>query len=270
MLYVDNQKHPVIVGALQRVLVLEPHAASMRMIIDLLKNLGARAVMTAANSSRALSIAASEDPQMIFTEYAGEDVDGLEFARAVRRSDMACRRAPIIMISAEATAQSIIGARNAGVHEFLRKPYTMKDLSRRIEAVATRPRDWVEAVRYIGPDRRRFNSGDYSGPMKRKSDAKATPQATRVDQALRILKSAIGAIESDPKQALRAMQAQAVDLTKAAVAMHDSAMASGAAALQHRLQEAVASGALDRPAIEAAAKPLWRYMSPDSEKSQVA
>ena len=69
-------------------------------------------------------------------------------------------------------------------------------------------RDWVEAVRYIGPDRRRFNSGDYAGPRKRKSDATITDSA-RVEQALRIMRAALHAIDTDPHQAMRSMLAQA-------------------------------------------------------------
>src|SRR5208283_5007257 len=123
-----------------------------------------------------------------------------------------CRRAPVIMFSAEATAAAIIGARDAGVHEFLRKPFTIKDLMRRLEAVAMRPRDWVEGIGYVGPDRRRFNSGDYSGPLKRRVDHAVTPDEARLVQALKILKAATAAIESDPRQALRSMLAQAEDL----------------------------------------------------------
>jgi hypothetical protein len=48
-------------------------------------------------------------------------------------------------------AGAILAARDAGVHEFLRKPYSMKDLVRRLEAVTLRDRDWVEGVGYIGP-----------------------------------------------------------------------------------------------------------------------
>ena len=80
------------------------------------------------------------------------------------------------------------------MHEFLRKPFTIKDLLRRLEAVTLRQRDWVEAVGYVGPDRRRFNSGDYSGALKRRSDAQATPDSERMAQALKILRSAIAAV----------------------------------------------------------------------------
>src|SRR5690606_2302087 len=98
------------------------------------------------------------------------------------------------------------GARDAGIHEFMVKPFTAGDLLRRVANVTLKPRDWIEAVNYVGPDRRRFNSGEYKGPQKRKADlARAVdPVAARPDQAVRILRSALAQFDVDPTQALRA------------------------------------------------------------------
>jgi CheY-like chemotaxis protein len=252
---------------LERVLVIDPQPSATRLLTELLKDLGARYVMVESTSGRAMQVCRSEDPQLVFTEFAGPGLDGLEFVRQMRKSELACRQAPVIMVTGEATAAAILGARDAGVHEFLRKPFTIKDLTRRVEAVTLKSRDWVEAVRYIGPDRRRFNSGDYKGPRKRKSDTAALPDTARIEQAMRILKSAITAIESDPRQALRAMQAQAVDLTKAAVSVGDTTLATSAAGLQYCLQECAASGQMNRPKIEQACIALWPYLPKDSEKA---
>jgi hypothetical protein len=120
----------------------------------------------------------------------------------------------MIMVSSEATAALILGARDAGVHEFLRRPYTTGDVLKRLEAVAGRPRDWVEAIEYIGPDRRRFNSADYSGPRKRRSDG--PPKMQRINQALRIVAAAAAAVDTDPVQATRALATQARILSEAA------------------------------------------------------
>jgi CheY-like chemotaxis protein len=155
---------------LQRVLIVDPNAASARLLADLAKEMGAREIHFAPTQPRALALVRDLDPQMIFTEFSGPELDGVEFTRSVRRSSFAARKCPIIMVTAEATAASIIGARNAGVHEFLRKPYTAGDLFRRMENVITKPRDWIEAQMYVGPDRRRFNSGEFAGTRKRRAD----------------------------------------------------------------------------------------------------
>ena len=155
----------------QRVLIVDPNMASARLLADLMKEMGTRQAFFAGNMARAIGMVGDTDPQIIFTEFAGADFDGLEFTRTVRRSNMLARRNPIVMITAEATAASIIGARNAGVHEYLRKPFTAGDLFRRVENVLIKPRDWIEAQMYVGPDRRRFNAGEFAGAKKRKADA---------------------------------------------------------------------------------------------------
>jgi DNA-binding response OmpR family regulator len=263
VIYADGRATKRFAGRLDRVLVVDPQPAATRLVHELLKDLGARAIIGEANPARALVIARKEEPQIVICEYTGPDFNGPEFVRALRRSDMACRQVPVIMVTSEATAASITAARDAGVHEFLKKPFTIKDLTRRIEAVTLKTRDWVEAVRYIGPDRRRFNSGDYAGPRKRKSDAQ-TSDSARVEQALRIMRSALQAIDSDPHQAMRSMLAQAGDLTRAGVALGDTALTTAAAGLQACLNEVAETGRFNRPRIEAACLPLWVFLPPDA------
>lgn len=224
---------------LQRVLVIDPHPASARLLADLMRTLVGSQVWIAPSGRKALAMIHELDAQIIFIELSGHDTDGVEFTRRLRRSDAACRQAPVVVMTAEATVQAIRAARDVGVHEFMRKPFTTKDLLRRLEAVTLRPRDWIEAVEYIGPDRRRFNSGDYKGPLKRKSDKRQTPDAARISQALKILKSAVGAVATDPTQALRAMLAQGVDLQKAALAVNDLKLATATADLQRYLTAVV-------------------------------
>jgi CheY-like chemotaxis protein len=139
------------------------------------------------------------------------------------------------MVTADATARTILGARDSGVHEFLRKPFTSADLFKRIENVALKPREWVEAVGYIGPDRRRFNSGEFTGPRKRQADRPVTGEAAQVankDQAMRILGSALDQFDSDPMQAVRAIREQAETLKALAMKASDSRLAVAVGALE--------------------------------------
>ncbi|MFN3521808.1 MAG: two-component system response regulator [Phenylobacterium sp.] len=256
---------------LQRVLVIDPHPASARLLADLMRTMIGSQVWIAPSGRKALTMIHEVDAQIIFVEMSGHDTDGIEFTRRLRRSDAVCRQAPVVMMTAEATAQAIRAARDVGVHEFMRKPFTTKDLMRRLEAVTLRPRDWIEAVEYIGPDRRRFNSGDYKGPLKRKSDARQTPDAARISQALKILKSAVAAVASDPTQALRAMLAQAADLQKAALAVNDLKLATATADLQRYLTAVVDKSAPFT--VEEAGKriaPLLVFLPADAQAKPAA
>jgi DNA-binding response OmpR family regulator len=255
---------------LQRVLLLEGSTAGARLLSELLKSIGARHVYVEATDAGALGACKNFEPQVIFSELTAKNLDGLNFVRTLRRSNLSCRQAPVIVVTAEATAAAIVASRNAGVHEFLRKPFTMKDLTRRLEAVIVRSRDWIEAINYIGPDRRRFNSGDYQGPRKRQTDHPAMADAARLRQALAILQSAIKAIESDPAQALRSMQAQAGELQRVAVAVGDLKMTAAIAVLRRCLSAAAQSGVLSRSDVEASSASLWAFSPPEDDAVDAA
>jgi DNA-binding response OmpR family regulator len=247
---------------MQRVLMVDPQPAAVRLLSDLLRDVARCQVWSAPTPDRGLSLAKSVAPQIVFVEQSAQ-LDGIGFIRALRRSTFSSRQAPIIMITTEATASTIIGARDAGAHEFLRKPYTIKDLVRRLEAVTLRPRDWIEAVGYIGPDRRRFNSGDYSGPLKRRSDIAETPDTARLSQALKILKAAAAALDVDPTQAMRAMRAQADECQRCALSLTNTRLAAAAGELQRVLRDAEPT-TLDRKRLEACIDSLWVFMPSES------
>ncbi len=63
-------------------------------------------------------------------------------------------------------------ARDAGVTEFLVKPFTAHDLARRIAHVINKPRDFIETQDFFGPDRRRRQADEsgYTGVKRRDED----------------------------------------------------------------------------------------------------
>jgi DNA-binding response OmpR family regulator len=226
-----------------RILVIDPNLGSAKVLANMLRSLSPSAeVYGARDAEKAMLLAGEVDPQLVFVEAAGPGLDGMAFTRAYRRSDMACREAPIIMVFAEVKAAQILAARDVGVHEFLRRPVSLGDLERRLEAVSGRPRDWIEGVNYVGPDRRRFNSAEYKGPNKRRTDGTKTGQ--RINQALRIVQSASRQVDADPVQAARALSTQARILIELSTGQ-DALRRLGAAALamQAYLQTAARQGA---------------------------
>jgi len=248
-----------VAAKVQRVMVVDPNPSTARLLSEHLRPLGGVEIFSAPTAEKGYLMARATDPQLIFVEHASAGVDGLAFTRKLRRSDLACREAPVVMCTAEATAEAIFGARDAGVHEFMRKPFNLKDLERRLEAVTLKPRDWVEAVAYVGPDRRRFNSADYKGPLKRRADASDTP-AARLSQALRIVKSAAQALDSDPAQARRALAAQALELRRVGEAVKEPRLINAADALAQCMQSDM-SGADARDTLVKRIDSLMGFMT---------
>jgi two-component system, response regulator PdtaR len=256
---------------LQRVMIVDAQSASARLIGELMRDIARSQIWVAETREKAMRLASSCDPHIIFVELGPQPLDGVAFTRELRRSHLACRYAPVIMVTGQATAAGILAARDGGVHEFLRRPFTMKDLLRRLEAVTLRQRDWVEAVSYVGPDRRRFNSGDYSGALKRRSDTRATPDSERLAQALKILRSAINAVGSDPSQAMRSMQAQVIDLRKCGMSVADLKLTTAAIDFGRYLDEIERKGTpYDQEQLTFKAASLLAYMPKDAEANAFA
>jgi hypothetical protein len=211
-----------------------------------MKSLGSREVVHETDELRAMDSIREIEPGLVFTERAGPRLDGEAFTRKLRRSNLASRRAPVIMVTAEATASSIKGARDCGVHEFLRKPFTSGGPVPPGRERGLKPRDWIEGVAYVGPDRRRFNSGEYAGPQKRKQDKPASGAAAALavkDQAMRILAAALAQFDSDPTQAVRAARQQAETLKALAIKTSDAKLAIAAAGLEALLAAGMPSKA---------------------------
>jgi hypothetical protein len=133
---------------------------------------------------------------------------------------------------------------------------------RRLDAVARRRRDWIEGVDYVGPDRRRFNSGNNAGPLRRRVDHARTPDEARILQALRNLRAALAALDRDPRQALRSMQAQVEQLSCIARARSDVVFRGAVGALAENITRRDV-GALDRREIERLAAPLLAFLPED-------
>jgi DNA-binding response OmpR family regulator len=225
-----------------RILIVDPNMATARLLANLLRSLRPSAQVYGARDPKVAMLLAGEvEPELVFVEAADPSLDGVAFTRALRRSDLGARETPVIMVFAEAKAAQILAARDCGVHEFLRRPITLGDLERRLAAVSGRPRDWIEGVNYVGPDRRRFNSADYLGPNKRRSDR--TKKANKITQALRIIQSASRQIEAEPVQAARALNTQARILMELAAGQAPlRRLGAAAAALQAYLQIAAQRG----------------------------
>lgn len=147
-----------IAPLLERVLIVDPQHHPAQFLAGGLTAFGAASVTIEVNPENAAHVAQTIEPTLLFVE-ALEDADPFAFVRTIRRSQLVCRQVPIIVLTTLATASASALAKNAGAHEFIRKPFARRDLSRRLDLLARKPRPWVEKAAYAGPDRRFFNSG---------------------------------------------------------------------------------------------------------------
>lgn len=152
-------------------LVADPSSHMTTLVAVMLRSIGIRQVDAAvdlANTAAALS-RRSYGLVLIDDQLGGDAVADL--VRTIRH-DAAHpnRETPIIMMAAAPGAHTIARARDAGVTEFLRKPFSAEHIALRLGALRQAPRPFVEAGDFAGPDRRRRRDVSKT-PRRRAGDA---------------------------------------------------------------------------------------------------
>lgn len=150
------------------VLLVEDNAFMRSIFINVLRALGVERLTIAENGEQAIHImspAAGNQAtpligmsgiDIVVCDYFMPTVDGGMFLRWLRRSDKSPDRfLPVIMASAAADRDVLFTARDAGVDEFLAKPFSAEKLAQRFVAVVENPRPYVYCATYFGPNRRR-------------------------------------------------------------------------------------------------------------------
>lgn len=137
----------------------------------ILQSAGIRKIREVPDGAAALEALRDHPVDLAIVDFNMMPLDGVEFTRMVRNSpDSANPYLPIIMMTGHSEKHRVVEARDAGVTEFVVKPITAKAVFDRIQAVIVRPRPFIKAATYFGPDRRRQTSPRYAGPFRRKDD----------------------------------------------------------------------------------------------------
>jgi CheY-like chemotaxis protein len=159
-----------------RVLIVEDKDHMRALLRRLLGHIGVRVMLEAPDGAAALEVLRNNECDLILSDLSMAPMDGLEFAKRVRSAKGGTTNpsVPIIMISGFTERAKVEAARDAGVSEVLVKPVTPQNLISRMTEVLERPRAFVRAETYSGPDRRRRQSGNYAGPGRRADDPPGT------------------------------------------------------------------------------------------------
>lgn len=148
------------------ILVVEDNGYMKMLLASLLKDIGFGRVETASDGTEAIEFlkliktnpirAGIQTLDMIVSNWQMAPMDGLELLRWVRRNKQSPDRfVPFMLVTAFADLPKLKQARDAGVTEFMVKPYSVATLCDRVLAVVERPRQYVSTSKFFGPDRRR-------------------------------------------------------------------------------------------------------------------
>lgn len=167
------------------VLVVDDNPAMRRLLRGMLLSFGFGSVVEAADGRDALTLLREHHIDIVITDWVMEPIDGIRLVRTVRASRVARIRAkPIIILTAHTETYRVMAARNAGATEFLAKPISPGTLFERLLAVVERPRQFVIAGQFVGPDRRRQTLAEFAGPDRRGTGASAGVPSAPVGKGL--------------------------------------------------------------------------------------
>jgi two-component system phosphate regulon response regulator PhoB len=118
------------------ILIVEDEEAIRQMVAFGLRRAGF-AAQEAADCAQARTAIADRIPDLVLLDWMLPDLSGVEFARALRR-DASTRHVPIIMLTARAEEDDKVRGLDAGVDDYVTKPFSSRELVSRIKAVLRR------------------------------------------------------------------------------------------------------------------------------------
>jgi two-component system chemotaxis response regulator CheY len=116
------------------VLVVDDYGTMIRIIRNLLKQLGFADIDDASDGSAALVKMRTKRYGLVISDWNMEPMTGFDLLREVR-ADPDLGRTPFIMVTAESKTENVIAARKAGVNNYIVKPFNVQTLKSKIEAV---------------------------------------------------------------------------------------------------------------------------------------
>lgn len=138
-------------------MIVEDSLAIRRLFVDVLDNFGIGEIVQCGDGSEALEELRDRHVDVVFSDWRMRPMGGLELVRHIRAGEDGVGNPylPIVMLTSNGQRGHVEEARDAGATEFLVKPCTPKSIYARLVSLVERPRPFVRAPDYAGPDRRR-------------------------------------------------------------------------------------------------------------------
>jgi len=116
------------------ILVVDDYTTMIRIIRNLLKQIGFENVDDANDGSAALAKMQGKQYGLIISDWNMEPMTGYDLLREVR-ANPTLSKTPFIMITAESKTENVIAAKKAGVSNYIVKPFNAATLKTKMEAV---------------------------------------------------------------------------------------------------------------------------------------
>ncbi len=116
------------------ILVVDDYKTMIRIVRNLLKQLGFDNVEDAADGAEALAKMRQAQYGLVISDWNMEPMTGYELLKEVRK-DAKLKATPFIMVTAESKTENVIAAMKAGVNNYIVKPFNASTLKTKISSV---------------------------------------------------------------------------------------------------------------------------------------
>lgn len=116
------------------IIIVDDYKTMLRIIRNLLKQLGFENVEEATDGTAALQKLREGTFSLVISDWNMEPMTGIELLRAVR-ADGKLRKLPFIMITAESKTENVVLAKEAGVSNYIVKPFNAATLRSKLVGV---------------------------------------------------------------------------------------------------------------------------------------
>jgi len=116
------------------ILIVDDYKTMLRIIRSLLTQIGFSNIDEAANGAMALNRLKEKKYELIISDWNMEPMTGLELLKNVR-ADEKTKNIPFIMVTAESKTENVIAAKQAGVSNYIVKPFNAETLKAKLASV---------------------------------------------------------------------------------------------------------------------------------------
>ena len=116
------------------ILIVDDYKTMLRIIRNLLNQLNFGNVEEAADGKSALEKMRSKPPDLVISDWNMEPMTGIQLLREVR-ADATLKDTPFIMITAESKTENVVAAKEAGVSNYIVKPFNAETLKSKMVSV---------------------------------------------------------------------------------------------------------------------------------------
>lgn len=117
------------------VLIVDDYTTMLRIVKNLLKQLGFNNVDEATDGTMAFEKIKGKKYGLVISDWNMEPMTGFDLLKKIRASQEAFRTVPFIMVTAESKTENVIAAKQAGVNNYIVKPFNAETLKTKISAV---------------------------------------------------------------------------------------------------------------------------------------